>query len=41
MMIIMLLGLFQIALAILNHFPLFALMLRIKDPLRLPGIICI
>ncbi|OCH93777.1 Gpi1-domain-containing protein [Obba rivulosa] len=23
--------------ALLNHFPLFALMLRIKDPLRLPG----
>ena len=23
--------------ALLNHFPLFALMLRIKDPMRLPG----
>ncbi|KAL9102526.1 MAG: hypothetical protein Q9163_002335 [Psora crenata] len=27
-------------LACLNHFPLFALMLRIKDPRRLPGGIC-
>eukprot|EP00158_Paraphelidium_tribonemae_P007196 Partr_v1_DN28149_c0_g1_i2_m55693 putative Phosphatidylinositol glycan anchor biosynthesis, class Q len=27
----------QVLLAVLNHFPLFALMLRIKDPLRLPG----
>ena len=26
----------QIVLAILNHFPLFALMLRFKDPMRLP-----
>jgi hypothetical protein len=24
-------------LAFMNHFPLFVLMLRIKDPLRLPG----
>ena len=23
--------------ALLNHFPLFALMLRVKDPMRLPG----
>ena len=27
----------DIALACLNHFPLFALMLRVKDPQRLPG----
>ena len=27
----------DIALACLNHFPLFALMLRVKDPRRLPG----
>ncbi|KAL7284684.1 hypothetical protein ACG7TL_001986 [Trametes sanguinea] len=27
--------------ALLNHFPLFALLLRVKDPLRLPGGICI
>jgi phosphatidylinositol glycan class Q protein len=24
-------------LAFINHFPLFALMLRVKDPWRLPG----
>jgi phosphatidylinositol glycan class Q protein len=24
-------------LAFMNHFPLFALMLRVKDPWRLPG----
>lgn len=28
---------FEVALALLNHFPLFALMLRVKDPWRLPG----
>ncbi|KAF9005215.1 N-acetylglucosaminyl transferase component-domain-containing protein [Cyathus striatus] len=28
-------------LAFMNHFPLFALMLRLKDPWRLPGGICI
>ena len=28
----------QIALALVNHFPLFALTLRLKDPSRLPGI---
>lgn len=27
----------EIALAMLNHFPLFAVMLRVKDPKRLPG----
>ncbi|KAH9922027.1 uncharacterized protein BXZ73DRAFT_79816 [Epithele typhae] len=27
--------------ALLNHFPLFALMLRVKDPLRVPGGVCI
>ncbi|KAI9056489.1 Gpi1-domain-containing protein [Trametes sanguinea] len=27
--------------ALLNHFPLFALLLRVKDPLRLPGGVCI
>ncbi|KAJ4300663.1 pig-Q [Kalmusia sp. IMI 367209] len=30
----------EMGLACLNHFPLFALMLRIKDPRRLPGGIC-
>lgn len=29
----------QIALALVNHFPLFALTLRLKDPSRLPGLI--
>ncbi|KAH8120284.1 Gpi1-domain-containing protein [Phellopilus nigrolimitatus] len=28
---------FEVALALLNHFPLFALTLRVKDPWRLPG----
>ncbi|PAV22351.1 n-acetylglucosaminyl transferase component gpi1 [Pyrrhoderma noxium] len=28
---------FEVASALLNHFPLFALMLRVKDPWRLPG----
>lgn len=27
----------ETSLAFLNHFPLFALMLRVKDPHRLPG----
>ena len=27
----------QIVLALVNHFPLFALTLRLKDPSRLPG----
>jgi hypothetical protein len=26
-------------LALFNHFPLFALMLRVKDPWRLPGVL--
>ncbi|KAI0725091.1 Gpi1-domain-containing protein [Fomitopsis betulina] len=30
-------GLLDTVSALLNHFPLFALMLRIKDPMRLPG----
>jgi hypothetical protein len=30
---------FEIVLAVLNHFPLFALMLRFKDPRRLSGIV--
>ncbi|TFY53933.1 hypothetical protein EVJ58_g9161 [Rhodofomes roseus] len=34
---IMLHGLLDTISALLNHFPLFALMLRIKDPMRLPG----
>ncbi|KAH9903313.1 N-acetylglucosaminyl transferase component-domain-containing protein [Cubamyces lactineus] len=29
------------ATALLNHFPLFALLLRVKDPLRLPGGVCV
>lgn len=28
---------FDTVTALLNHFPLFALLLRVKDPLRLPG----
>jgi len=35
--IIMLHAAFDTASALLNHFPLFALMLRVKDPLRIPG----
>ncbi|KAI8907236.1 N-acetylglucosaminyl transferase component-domain-containing protein [Gorgonomyces haynaldii] len=35
--VFMLLSVFEICLAILNHFPLFALLLRLKDPKRLPG----
>ncbi len=30
-------AMFDTVTALLNHFPLFALMLRVKDPLRLPG----
>lgn len=30
----------EMGLACLNHFPLFAVMLRLKDPGRLPGGIC-
>ena len=37
MAIIMLKAVFDTALSCLNHFPLFALMLRVKDPRRLPG----
>ncbi|KAI0357672.1 Gpi1-domain-containing protein [Trametes cingulata] len=32
---------FDTGTALLNHFPLFALLLRVKDPLRLPGGICV
>ncbi|RDX42865.1 Gpi1-domain-containing protein [Lentinus brumalis] len=34
-------AMFDTVTALLNHFPLFALMLRVKDPLRLPGGVCI
>ncbi|PIL29188.1 hypothetical protein GSI_09237 [Ganoderma sinense ZZ0214-1] len=34
-------GMFDTSTALLNHFPLFALLLRVKDPLRLPGGVCI
>ena len=37
MIIIMLKAGFDTLLSCLNHFPLFAIMLRIKDPARLPG----
>ncbi len=37
MVIIMLKAVFDTLLSCLNHFPLFALMLRVKDPRRLPG----
>lgn len=37
MVIITLKAIFDTLLAFLNHFPLFALMLRFKDPRRLPG----
>jgi phosphatidylinositol N-acetylglucosaminyltransferase subunit Q len=37
MMIISLKAVFDTLLSCLNHFPLFALMLRVKDPKRLPG----
>ncbi|KAI0672228.1 N-acetylglucosaminyl transferase component-domain-containing protein [Trametes maxima] len=32
---------FDTVTALLNHFPLFALLLRAKDPLRLPGGVCL
>ena len=35
-MIVILQSVLEIILAVLNHFPLFAIMLRIKDPKRLP-----
>ncbi|KAI9009660.1 N-acetylglucosaminyl transferase component-domain-containing protein [Gaertneriomyces semiglobifer] len=35
--IVLVLGILELALAIVNHFPLFALMIRVKDPLRLPA----
>jgi phosphatidylinositol glycan class Q protein len=38
MVIISLKAVFDTLLSLLNHFPLFALMLRAKDPQRLPGI---
>lgn len=37
MAIILLKAMFDTQLSCLNHFPLFALMLRVKDPRRLPG----
>ncbi|EMD37659.1 hypothetical protein CERSUDRAFT_50025 [Gelatoporia subvermispora B] len=37
LLIIIIHAVLDTASALLNHFPLFALMLRIKDPLRLPG----
>jgi phosphatidylinositol N-acetylglucosaminyltransferase subunit Q len=37
MVIISLKAIFDTLLSCLNHFPLFALMLRVKDPRRLPG----
>ncbi|CAK7266322.1 pig-Q [Sporothrix epigloea] len=40
MVIISLKAVFDTLLSCLNHFPLFALMLRVKDPQRLPGGIC-
>lgn len=39
MVIIMFKAVFDTMLSCLNHFPLFALMLRAKDPRRLPGIL--
>lgn len=39
MVIISLKASFDTLLSCLNHFPLFALMLRIKDPQRLPGLL--
>ncbi|KAL8341470.1 hypothetical protein RB601_005571 [Gaeumannomyces tritici] len=40
MVIISIKAAFDTLLSCLNHFPLFAIMLRIKDPTRLPGGIC-
>jgi phosphatidylinositol glycan class Q protein len=37
MIIISIKAIFDTLLSCLNHFPLFALMLRVKDPRRLPG----
>lgn len=34
-------AIFDTVTALLNHFPLFALLLRVKDPLRLPGRWCL
>ncbi|KAI0705470.1 N-acetylglucosaminyl transferase component-domain-containing protein [Earliella scabrosa] len=39
--VIVLYAVFDTTTALLNHFPLFALLLRVKDPLRLPGGVCI
>ncbi|KAI0827292.1 N-acetylglucosaminyl transferase component-domain-containing protein [Trametes gibbosa] len=39
--IMMIHAIFDTVTALLNHFPLFALLLRVKDPLRLPGGVCI
>jgi phosphatidylinositol glycan class Q protein len=30
-------GCLELLIAFMNHFPLFVLMLRVKDPARLPG----
>ena len=30
-------GCLELLIALMNHFPLFVLMLRVKDPDRLPG----
>ncbi|PFH49160.1 hypothetical protein AMATHDRAFT_148221 [Amanita thiersii Skay4041] len=38
--ILLLFASIEILLAFLNHFPLFALVLRIKDPARIPGSLC-
>lgn len=40
MAIISLKAVFDTLLSCLNHFPLFAIMLRVKDPRRLPGMSC-
>ncbi|KAI0634356.1 Gpi1-domain-containing protein [Trametes polyzona] len=37
--VMMLHAVFDTVTALLNHFPLFALLLRVKDPLRLPGML--
>lgn len=41
MSIISIKAIFDTMLSCLNHFPLFALMLRVKDPRRLPGRFCL
>lgn len=33
-------GILNIALMLINHFPLFAMLLQLKDTLRLPGMLC-